>query len=473
VGFSPQRLLQPSREVAFAILFAAARTVFCAYRAATQSLTGDEAFSYNNFIGGPWNRIYPFFYDANNHVLYSILAKLSVHAFRTSEFTIRLPSVLAGFFLVLGIYYVLAETVSSRAVRWIALITLSLHPLLLDFSVAARGYGLSLTLLVWAIWAFLRGRDLGAGILLGLSMSANLTILYPAAGLALCPFLLRRGDTEKRIQGCLTILFAATLIFVAICYEALAKAATEKFYAGVTTIDSSLFNLILSSIRGSLTSAGLFGTESASRMLQLVILPVIAIFVLVQSLAGPRGPELAPLVMLSTAIAGLAAAHGVVGLNYPVDRLGLYLILLFGLSWAIAASLTKIALARRASGVLTGLLILQLITQIHVRYFSIWRYDLGSKEVAQRLLEETRGKPPDSVKIGATWYQQPALEFYRTQYHIAALQPIKRLDPTPLHGFDFYVLDLKDDKTIRPDAVQRLRPLYSDGLAQILLAKEP
>ncbi len=37
---------------------------------------------------------------------------------------------------------VLETAVSSRAIRWVALVTLSLNPLLLDLSVAARGYGL-------------------------------------------------------------------------------------------------------------------------------------------------------------------------------------------------------------------------------------------------------------------------------------------------------------------------------------------
>ncbi|MBV8845350.1 MAG: glycosyltransferase family 39 protein [Bryobacterales bacterium] len=458
------------------VAFALARTGFCAYRAATQSLTHDEAFSYNNYIGGGWNRIYPFAYDANHHVLYSILAKLSVHVFRTSEFTVRLPSVVAGFFLVAGIYYVLVDAVSSRAVRWTTLIALSLHPLLLDFSVAARGYGLSLALLVWAIHAFLRNHDLLAGILLGLSISANVTMVVPAAGLVLCPFLLRSGDSEKRIQSCLTIAFAATGVALAICYEPMRKVSANNFYVGTPGLLDSVLNLVYSSFRSSLTRAGLFGTPQAASYVQRFLLPVIAIFVWGRLLAyGRLAPRLAPLVMLSTSILGLLAGHYAIGLNYPIDRLGMYLVLLFGISWAIAVSAGKSALVRWANAALAALLIVQFATQLHTRYFLLWKSDVALKQIARLLVDETSKPadkpPPNSVNVSATWYLQPTLEFYRTYYRIAALQPVKRTEPTPLEGFDFYVLDTAGDKTIAPDAVQRLIPLYKDPVSEVLLAK--
>src|SRR2546421_4785714 len=84
-------------EQLFAIAFAFARTVVCAWRAAHQSITHDEAFSFLRFIDGPWSSLWSR-YDAANHVLYSFLAKLSVTLFGLSEFSLRLPSVLAGFF---------------------------------------------------------------------------------------------------------------------------------------------------------------------------------------------------------------------------------------------------------------------------------------------------------------------------------------------------------------------------------------
>jgi hypothetical protein len=464
------------RDWVLVFLFSLARTAFCAYRAATQSITADEAFTWDRFLTGSWGQIFTR-YDANNHILYSILAKLSISTFGVSEFALRLPSVLAGFFLILGAYAVLERTVRSPAIRWIALIALALHPLLLDFSVAARGYGLSLALLVWAIYFYLETRDILSGALLGLATSANLTILFPAVGLLLCPFLLRKGDLESRIQSALRLAFTALALFGAICYSPLSHAKLSNFYAGVPDFAAALSTLMGSSIPGSLRPR-LFGTWEAAPEIRLLILPALMLFVLAVSVRTfIREPEwrptLAPALMLVSALAGLAAARHLLGLNYPTDRLGLYLILLFGLAWAIVAGQIRHRAARGVMGALAGLLILQLATQIQTRYFQVWPSDSASKEIARRIYEDTRGRPPDSVKLSVSWWLQPALNFYRQHERIAALQSIPRNETTALDGFDYYVLDLRGDPTLPSLKVDRLRTLFSDPASGVLLAKEP
>jgi hypothetical protein len=463
--------LWPASDRALAILFASARTVFCVYRASAQSFTSDEAFSYNEFISGPWGRIYAR-YDANNHVLYSILAKLSMGPFGVSEFALRLPSVLSGPLLMMGIYYVLEQTVSSRPARWLALLAFGLHPLLLDFSVAARGYGLSLALFVWAIYFFLRERDILAGALAGLAIAANLTLLYPAAGFVLCPLLLRTGDIEKRIQGSLRLAFTLMAVLGAICYEALAKATLDRFYAGAGSINDAMLSLVAASLDSSGLGAGPVVSLKGILATQWVMLPLVALFVLGKSLLVPRSPAWTPLMMLSAAIGGQFATHYLLGLNYPVNRTGLYLYLLFGLAWAIAASGAN-RWIRGANGVLAGLLVLQFLIQLQTRRFQVWPYDAGTREMARRIDADTRGQPAGSIKIAATWWLQPTLEFYRRRYSIAALRPVQRYDVTPLGGFDYYVLDLKADPTIHDGNVKRLQPLISEPAAGVLLAKEP
>ena len=136
---SPLAITKHLPEQLLAIAFALARTAVCAWRAAHQSIAHDEAISYLRFIYGPWSSLWSR-YDAANHVLYSFLAKVSVTVFGLSELTLRLPSVLAGFFFMWGIFRVL-ESCESRRIRWIAYIGIGLHPLLMDFSIAARGYG--------------------------------------------------------------------------------------------------------------------------------------------------------------------------------------------------------------------------------------------------------------------------------------------------------------------------------------------
>jgi hypothetical protein len=177
--------------------------------------------------------------------------------------------------------------------------------------------------------------------------------------------------------------------------------------------------------------------------------------------------------MLVTAIGGIVAAHRFAGLNYPVDRLGLYLVLLFGLAWAISVSVRKSKAVRWIHAVLASVLIVQFATQLQTRYFFLWKDDVLAKDIARRLQAETRDRPPGSVRVSASFFQQPALEFYRDHYSIASLQPIARYDAPPLHGFDFYAVSRYEDPGALPQDLQRLRVLVDDPVSGVLLAQEP
>ena len=61
----------PRNEMILLAIVALSRLGLCAYRAATQSITHDEAFTYLQFVSGPWSNLFSN-YDANNHVLTSV-----------------------------------------------------------------------------------------------------------------------------------------------------------------------------------------------------------------------------------------------------------------------------------------------------------------------------------------------------------------------------------------------------------------
>jgi len=102
-------------------------------------------------------------------------------------------------------------------------------------------------------------------------------------------------------------------------------------------------------------------------------------------------------------------------------------------------------------------LLAQFVTQFQTTAFQIWRYDRSTRQVARILSEECSGKAPGSVHISATWFQRPALEFYRVYKNIAALQPIERRDDIRLSGFDYYFLNAPDSLTPEARRSQILR----------------
>ena len=458
-------------ERVIAIALVLARTAVCAYRAATQSFVHDEAFSFNLFLSHRWRDIY-FNHDAANHVLFSLLAKLSMTLFGVSTWAIRLPAVVASFFLMLGVWRLL-ESSQSRAVRWVAFAAIGLHPLILDFSVAARGYGLALALLTWTLYVVRMHEaspraDILAGVLLGLSCAANFTVGFPAAGLLAALFLAGKG--WDRLRRTLRVALPAAAVFYAVCRGALLSAELSNFYVGYATLRASLINLAISSIYA-LKRTGLFGTDNAAEFLAFFMGPAIMLFLAADSIREWRRGK-AQRILIPTAAgvaaAGVIAAHYLVGLMYPINRTGLALMLIFGIAWALAAGNTPYRWLRGASLLAGALLAIQFATQFQVSYFQVWWYDRSAKEIARRVAEDSRGKPPGSTSIGATWILQPALEYYRKVDHITALRPVERTMDTLITGQDYYVLHESD---AHYSAVHGRTVLFSDPFAGVVLLK--
>jgi hypothetical protein len=455
-----------SAEHLFAIAFAIARTAVCAWRAAHQSITHDEAFWFLYFINGPWSSLWSP-YQAANHVLYSFLAKLSVTLFGLSEFTLRLPSVLAGFFLMWGVFRVL-ESCKSPLIRWVAYLAIGLNPLLMDFSIAARGYGLALALLVWAVYASLHGRPIRSGFLLGLGIAANLTIVFPATGLIAAHFLL---PAKHRIRDTTAMVGMAVGLAMVICYFPFRSATRANFYAGERSIRDSVFTLIMPSIRAS-QRVGLFGTTEAALFIGTWIVPVVALFWIViwarelRKGAFPRDLKV-PLALTFT-VFSLLAAHFLFKVNYPSNRTALYLVPLVALTWAATADILRNRFVRAINLVVACMLLIQFATQIQFRSFEIWSFNSAIKQIAQKLRQETRDRPAGSVSLSANFIQQPPLEFYRIYYKIAALKPIQRQLHVDFTGHDFYVLTRPETRTKK---AAQLKILFSDPVSGVVLAR--
>jgi hypothetical protein len=161
------------------------------FRAWRQSITYDEAITWRMFIVTPFSSILNT-YDANHHILHTWLVRLVTSITGVSEFTLRLPA-LAG----AALYLFTLTRLSARLFgqTWLApasVVLMGAPPLVMDFLVAARGYGLALALFFFAferVLALLSGDSsrktiYTAGAALGLSIAANFVFVIPAALLA-------------------------------------------------------------------------------------------------------------------------------------------------------------------------------------------------------------------------------------------------------------------------------------------------
>jgi Dolichyl-phosphate-mannose-protein mannosyltransferase len=446
-------------------LLAVTRTAFCAYRAAHQSIVLDEAYTYNRYLGS-WHDVY-WLYEANNHVLFSILAKLSIRLFGLSELALRLPTVIAGFFLIWGVFRILERTV-SRPVRWIALIALSLHPLILDHSVAARGYGLSVALLVWAIDFGMARKYAICGVLAALALSASLPIIPAVIGLMVAILTIEQGSLKDRLKAFAVMAAPFQATVIAINFGALRTATLQSFSTGVgfTSWQDFALDVVHNSIRTA-HRAGLFGSPRDERVVAFFFLPAVLIFCIVACFVRRKSKvDLIPAVTLFVAILGLIALHRVLNVNYPEDRLGLYLLVLFGLTWAIAVQRVGKFWVFWTQAVMAGLLVVQFVTQFDPNAFAVWKYDRESKTVALLLRDACKGKPDGSVSVSTTWLHQPAMEFYRVALNIRALRPIDWPRQTEFTGHDFYVFNVPDTWLMKDRGI---RVLFEDRRSGITL----
>ena len=119
-------------------------------RAAVQSITIDEGDTYNAFV---FRRIY-LWYAANNHILNSTLMYGFTKLLGLSQFTARLPALLGAALYIAAVYRLCRLLGASLWVQFTVFVCLVFNPFIFDHLVAARGYGLALAFLMWAIVYF-------------------------------------------------------------------------------------------------------------------------------------------------------------------------------------------------------------------------------------------------------------------------------------------------------------------------------
>src|SRR5690606_31314018 len=125
-------------------------------------------------------------WDANNHVLNSLLSYISYRIFGNELWALRLPNILA-FILFFWSSWGLSKQLKSIKVRWFFFLALTMSHYLFEFFGQTRGYGLSMGFFIFSIFIsthFISLFSIKKGLLLifclFLATSSNLTLLIPS-----------------------------------------------------------------------------------------------------------------------------------------------------------------------------------------------------------------------------------------------------------------------------------------------------
>jgi hypothetical protein len=466
--------------------------VVSVYRARTQYFTVDEAFVFELFV----NRDLSAFaqhYDACNHVLHTLLTMLFRSMFGITETALRLSSLLACLLYLRAVYRLTLLYFGERWVQLLAVALLTLNPLVLDFFVASRGYGLALAMLLWSFYAVSRywmcGRDpkwlSRSGVLAGLSIASNLTMLVPVTALGAVLIVLafrdRRVELWRVIDRYAGPALVTAFVFVVI---PLLRATRENFYYGARTLDEAVLFLVGPAAwnipeqwPGSMLRANF-------PFLLYVVMPGLVLLITAGFLAvavrffrarEPLPYRLIPFLLFAGAqvfSVVLVLVLGQFGVAYPQGRTGIYFVLLLTFPLVLGGRLLVDTPLPRLSRLPYGagiLLVALYMTQFNGRYFAEWRYDAGTGKLLRQMQENVyfhfrKDRPP---VLAISSILKPTVEYYRIRRRMDWFTgPVtEKLESTPA---DYYILTEHDRDRITE---LRLYVVFEDPVSRAVLAR--
>lgn len=442
------------------------------WRACSQAITYDEAFTWLTLLRGPLHEILTTNFSANNHVLFSLSAWLTTNVLGVSEFSLRLPSVIAAW-ISLWIIRELAKTIGGRGTLYpVTAVALALNPFMLDFLIAARGYSMATAAILFAVLRLLRMRDtllvsrsdlVVLGLAAGVATAANMAFAFPALAVVIASIGFAADDRRKAIEaaGCVGI---SALGVVSILTLPLLTVQPGTFFYGARSFFQASRSLVAASLQYD-TSNRWFVTDGVVDVVAGVLVPLALVSCVVASAIiaigarrrgrlwpGPGcvGEDHWPLVSIGSVmgltIAVSAGANFVSGLLLPLERTGLY--------WLPLTVLGLGAAARACSGnsgpsfvgrtaLQTSMMALAVVftAQFTHSHFRTWRFDAGSRD--SFAMVDSWPCPADRVRRVTTtaWLFEPAIEFYRVIRRAAHVQPLNIVRESYEPGdADFYVV---------------------------------
>jgi hypothetical protein len=482
----PERLLFPRRAATALVCLILALAI---YRAKTQSFTVDEAYTFNLFVDRELAQ-FARFYDACNHVLHTLLTKFVRYMLGSSELVLRIGSLIGAL-----LYLMAARRLSRLAAGggWIHVLgfaALALNPLILDFMVAARGYGLAVALFLWAIYYAVRwlneGREAAllrrAGIAAGLAIAANLTLLVPSVALGLILLVIgaqgRFWSVIDNYGGPAVVLAFLFLVFP------LARSTPEHFYLGANSLAESIDSLWDASFRYHEWRSALPDCDACliyGRHMALpvgfVLLTAAAAAVLFRRLGASSSDFSSDLLILSTLTLAVSIAivwllHRYFAVPLPVSRSGLYWLPLATLSLLSASGLLirsrrTLQLGYATAGVL-AISAAMFVAQLNTRYFSVWRFDASTNRLARVIAADRQGRESEPFVVASSKFYAESLKYYRKRLRLRQMAEEVITEDIENTSAEYFVLTPADRELV--DKLN-LRVLAEDDFSGGIVAR--
>jgi hypothetical protein len=400
------------------------------YKAATMSMTHDEASSYVNLHDkNVWGYLFKadVWSNANNHWLNTLLFQGFTAVFGTEEIFVRLANVLS--FGIYGYFFIrlASENLTSQLSVLFACVVAIANPYLLDFFSTARGYGLSMAFSVVSLYYFsnFMKEQKSSSLLIGwislilcvLSLFSSVIFIPTMISGMLLYLVYQNGWKLKNKTVYLSILISAgfTLLTALLTYTPLkALSKNEEFKWGAMNLLDCFQSLVANTGYGKKYAVNEFFTIGFMSCVALIV-----IIFLVQkmnareNIASKAGIYLSTWTLI-TLIMAMVAAKLLIGSYYPVDRKTtmfipfIALLLGYGAEVLINKGIYK-------NLVIASTVVLCLHFALSLRLHSVreWWYDEDTRDFIQKIDQDSNGP----IMIGTHWMFHPSLSFYAITDH--------------------------------------------------------
>ncbi len=384
-------------------------------RAAIQSITIDEAFTYLTFVARePRLLFYP---GVNNHLLNSLLMWLSTAVFGASAFSVRLPALFGAAIYIVSCYALCRLLKKQPFVEIATFAALVLNPFVMDYLVAARGYSLALGFLMATLALAAHERPVAlASACLGLSFIANFAFaIVDSAALILIAFWLWPEQNDRRrwlmrllLPGLGVSLLALPLIL---------RWPSGQLEWGADSVREMFLSLGVPSFKDE--------GDGAPGIIVVLASAGLAILLAARRFRFDR---------LALGFAGIALGslfiHWIlfrtIHLPLPKDRTGLWVVPLLTLALGAMAAVEATGIAGWGRGAITAAILvadLAFVSCLRLDYFKEWEWQEDMRGAYNVLAQLNHRQCVN--KVDADWRYAGTLNFYRATSRHESFPEIK------------------------------------------------
>lgn len=406
--------------------------IYVCVKASATSFTHDESLSYLLITGKESN----YADTANHHLLNTWLMKICYHLFGNSEFSLRLPNILAFILFSIGVFNIVKNSNKPLLIS-IGIVAITYNPYLIDFFCLARGYGLALGFSILGIsyllqdqlhlsWNKYLRRTFIILSLIYLSVLSNLVFLN--LNLAIIIVLVidyyyvsrQLKSTRKSLLTFICISITNLVLLYPLLQRLFfLKYKGELYFGGQDGfIDNTLIILIHRSIY----------VSYYGELFWQILLKLIIIVFLLGTLSLFKYRTFTPLKKITLILLLLISASviqfHIFDALFPMERTSLMFIPLFGifLFFLFKSTMNQkyITFLKKPSYFLSGLLsvviVLHFVLNMQIQAPLEFRYDNLTKSVVTQIEQTSDAK---NITLTYEWIFDPAIQYYFDRFNIS------------------------------------------------------